>query len=441
LTFRDFRSYLTWLESNGEVARVKREVDRNLELSSVAYLIQREKGKVAIFEKVKDASISVVSNVFINKKRIADSLAIDESNWRGEFEKRLSGKGELKIAKEGLSTVERKGEEVDLRELPIPKHFEKDAAPFITSGVVIAKHPLSERYNLSVNRLQLKGKNKLGIAMFPGYDLEKFYKIAEGTNKPIEVSIVIGAPPAVMMSAAARQPDDADELKSAASLQGEPLEVMKCTTVDIMSPANYEIMLEGYIQPGEKELEGPMGEIIWTYSEASQKPIVHVTALRMREKPLYYTIISGSMEEWALLAATRESLVANKLIKSSSGVKKVELSTYMWCIFSIDKSAEGEQRNAILAALTFPWYKYVVAVDQDVDISDRAEVMWAIATRTRPDEDLIIVNGLMGYALDPSANKGTVARVGIDATMPLGDEKRYERKRFISSPINLKDYL
>jgi 2,5-furandicarboxylate decarboxylase 1 len=337
--------------------------------------------------------------------------------------------------------------QVDLRDLPIPVHHEKDSGAYITAGVLIAKHPATGIRNLSIHRLQVSGKNKLGILMLPRH-LMRLYKLAEENNEPLEVAIAIGLDPLLLLASQALTPPDCDELDIAGSLYGKPIKLVKAESVDLEVPAEAEIVLEGRLLPEVREMEGPFGEYPKYYGPASPKPVIELTAMTSRRKPIYQTIVPASMEHLLLGGIPREGGLL-QLVKSAVPTTcGVHLTPGGVCryhaVISIDKQNEGEAKNAIFAAFaSCQEMKHVVVVDRDVNIYDPVEVEWAIATRCQASRDVLVVPRASGNKLDPSSDDGVSDKMGIDATIPLeANPERFEKIRIPGEDqLLLEEYL
>jgi 2,5-furandicarboxylate decarboxylase 1 len=230
-------------------------------------------------------------------------------------------------------------------------------------------------------------------------------------------------------------PVDHDELEIAGALHGKPLDVVKCLTNEVRVPAEAEIVIEGRLLPTVREPEGPFGEFPQYYGERADRHVIEVDAVTHRRGALFHTIVGGGLEHLLLGAIPREATLLAHLRRSFPNVRDVHLSRGGICRYhlhvQIRKRNEGEAKNVMLGAFAGHYdVKQVIVVDEDVDIHDPAEVEWAVATRCQPDRDLLIVSNSQGSKLDPSSNNGVGAKMGIDATIPLGaPPMRYKRIR------------
>ncbi|MGH6609656.1 MAG: UbiD family decarboxylase, partial [Burkholderiaceae bacterium] len=326
--------------------------------------------------------------------------------------------------------------DTDIRTLlPIPTHSEHDSGPYISAGLVIARNPKTGVQNVSINRIQMNGRDRLGVLILPRH-LHAFFAAAEAKKQPLEVAIVIGVDPLTALASQAITPIDHDELEIAGALHGEPLTVVKCTTNEVRVPADAEIVIEGRLLPNVREPEGPFGEFPKYYSAREEREVIAIDAVTHRREPIFHTIVPAEMEHLLLGAIPREATLLAHLQRSFPNVTDVHLPVGGVCRYHLHvqmkKTREGQPKNVIMGAFGGHYdLKQVVVVDEDVDIHDPAEVEWAVATRFQADRDLVLVSGAQGSALDPSTTvgfkdnkppphqQGISAKMGLDATKPL----------------------
>jgi 2,5-furandicarboxylate decarboxylase 1 len=334
-------------------------------------------------------------------------------------------------------------ERPDLTKWPIPTHSPLDAGPFITAGVVIARDPETGRHNLSYNRMQIYGRERAGISMNIWRHIKAFFDKIEPQGKNLPFCVAIGPDPVVMMAAAFRY--DGDEYEVAGSLRGAPIPVARALTCDVLVPAWSEIILEGEVLAGERQMEGPMAEFTGHYSGADPKHVARITAITHRAHPIFQTMNGGGYEHVSVgNMITREPLLERFVRRISPRVKAVHLPPYaagFTAIVALENPEPGEARNVALAAMgAHVNFKTVIVVDADVDIFDPADVMWALATRTRWDRGFVPVPLAHGNELDPSSDEhGIVTKVIIDATLPADKRGRYLKVAY--PPVDLKNYL
>jgi len=446
MTFISLRQWLVKLEEVGVLKKINHEVSLKYELAALG---KRADGNYALkFNKVENSTIPVVTGVLPSREVIALAMGVPKHQIIERFSKAQANPGDcILVDPKDAPVKEKVTYKVDLASLPIPIHHEKDGGPYITAGVLVAKDPRTGVRNVSIHRLQVLGPNRLGILILPRH-LFQFFQSAEKEDKPLEVAIAIGLDPLVLLASQALTPPGVDEFTIASALYGHPLELVKCETVDLEVPAQAEIVLEGRLLPGVREMEGPFGEYPRYYGPASPKPVIELTAMTTRRDPIYHTIVPATREHLLLGAIPREAGLLQTIRNTVPNVVSVHLTPGGGCryhaVISIDKRNEGEAKNAIFAAFSSSHeIKHVVVVDKDVNIFDPEEVEWAIATRCQAGRDVFIVERALGNKLDPSSDEGISDKMGIDATAPLdAPPGRFERIRIPGEDkIRLEDYL
>jgi UbiD family decarboxylase len=256
----------------------------------------------------------------------------------------------------------------------------------------------------------------------------EYFRRAEERDRPLDVAVVIGAHPLISMAAISYPPMDADKFHVAGGLFGEPVELVGCTTVDVAVPRWAEIVIEGRLLSGVREPEGPFGEFTGYALSRGTENVIEVTAIRHRDRAIYQDVNPGmSLEHCFFLSFPREALVTDLLRRTMPNLKAVRVPIRSGCgsfhvYVSLRKTIEGQPRQAIMTVFGADHYfKHVIVVDDDVDITNDEEVLWAVATRVQADRDVMILPEMMGTLLDPSAPQAISAKMGIDATRPLGD--------------------
>jgi 2,5-furandicarboxylate decarboxylase 1 len=280
--------------------------------------------------------------------------------------------------------------------------------------------------------------------------LKLCYEKSKALGRPLEIAIAIGVDPLTLLSSQAILPFGADELEVANSLHGsdQSLKLFRCPTVDLEVPAESEIVIEGRILLDETAVEGPFGEYPKYYSDAAKRPVVRIENICHRNDPLYYTILPASREHLLLGALAREASLLKFIRSCVPSVRGIHLTYGGTCryhlVIGIEKTNEGEPRNAILAAMgNNADIKHVVAVDHDVDIFNMEEVEWAVATRVQGDRDIFMVPDCLVSQLDPSATKAVGTKLGVDATVPVGQlSEHFKRIRIPGyEELDLADFL
>jgi 2,5-furandicarboxylate decarboxylase 1 len=445
---KTFRTWLEYLQAQDRLAVIDRPVSLRFELAALAKKLDGR--KAVFFSQVDGYQVPVVSGICSTREQFAEALETDPYGLIPKFAQAVASPVPCRQVKKEEAPVKDhiRLDDIDLmRMLPIPVHHEKDAGSYITAGLFIVRDPVTRKQNVSIHRLQVSGKNRLGVLLLPRHTFH-LYKQAEEAGRPLECAIAIGVDPATLLASQASTPFGVDELEIAGALRGEPLEVVRCETVDIDVPAYADIVLEGRILPNVREPEGPFGEFPKYYGPRSDKEVVEITAVTHRSHPIFYTIVPAGYEHLLLGGIPREASLFQTIRQAVPSVKAVHMSPGGTCryhaVVSIQKRNEGEGKNAIVAALANSFdIKHVVVVDEDVDIFNMEEVEWAVATRFQAERDLVVVHGAQSSRLDPSTKDGVGSKMGLDCTVPLGSEPmRYLR---INIPgyeeIRLEDYL
>ena len=437
----DLRSFLEAVRKAGEIHEIRRAVDPVKELGAVLNACERS-GEAAFFHSVKGFDMPVTGALLSSPSRIALALGCAESEVRARMaaatEKPIPAKTESSGQCQEVVV-----DKPDLSKLPIPTHSPLDAGPFITAGVVIARDPETGRHNLSYNRMQIYERDRAGISMNIWRHIKAFFDKIEPKGQNLPFCVALGPDPVVMMAAAFRYAGD--EYEVAGSLRGAPIPVVRAKTCDVMVPATSEIILEGEVLAGERQMEGPMAEFTGHYSGADPKHVARITRITHRKNPIFQTMNGGGYEHVSVgNMITREPLLERFVKHISPRVKAVHLPPYsggFTALIALADPQPGEAKNVALAAMAgHVNFKTVIVVDADVDIFDPADVMWALSTRARWDTGIAAIPGAHTNELDPSSSEhGIVAKMIIDATLPADKRKRYVKVAY--PPVDLKKYL
>jgi 2,5-furandicarboxylate decarboxylase 1 len=345
------------------------------------------------------------------------------------------------------------GDDVDLTALPIPFMHEKDGAPYISAGVAFADDP-ELGPNAGCYRLMFRTRREMAIDLFTASDLRRYYTKTYERKQPLPVAIAIGVHAFEHMAAAYKAPAGLNEMEIAGGLRGEPAHLVRAKTVDVMVPANAEIVLEGELLPnGWTADEGPFGEFAGMQGDLKHNPLFRVGAITHRRNPIFYALQMPWENDWlngpATEAACRRVLGLAGI--QVAGVRATEGGCCGWSVVAAIKKRAGEGRNALAALLSLPVVKQAIVTDDDIDIYNSDEVEWAVTFRCQADKDIIILSGMKGKHVDPSVRPWdlkpgelpTTAKFGIDATIPEGIPAfRYERiVPAFRSEVRLEDYL
>ncbi len=431
MAYPDFRAFISALEAEGSLIRVGKPVSTRYEIAAYIRKSSDEGGPAFLFEHVQGfPSWKVVGGIYASPARIARALGCTWDDVPEAYEAAIEHPIDPVVVPEGSSQEEvRRGEEVDLTRLPIVTHSEKDAGPFITSGVDIAKDPDTGVRGLGIHRRQLHGPRLLGIQSGPARRVYRAFLKCEERDDPLDIAIAIGAGPYVDLASQARVPHGVDKLGIAGALQQRPVALVRCKTVDIEVPADAEVIIEGRLLPGVRKEEGPFGEVHGGYARKAPRPVMDVTAVTHRRGALYQTALTGmpTTENHLMhIPPLRERMVLRELRRVMPEVRDVAIKGRA-VLVSIRKRLETEGRNVILATLGMitagVQAKYCIVMDDDIDIRDPEMVFWAIFNRVQPDRDVLIFPTLVGAPLDPSAPlPRQSSKMGIDATKPLDAE-------------------
>ena len=320
------------------------------------------------------------------------------------------------------------GDDVDVLSLPVFRHFEGDAGRYITSGIVLAKDPDTGRYNMSFHRMQLKTENRIGISLHSRGDLHRYQQRAAELGKDLEIAVVIGCHPAYYIVGASRIPPDQDDYSWAGAYMNEIPQVTNAISVDLQVPAFAEFVLEGKILRETFEDEGPFGEYTGYSTSRSTRNVFEVTAITKRHDAIYQDLVPGYAWEHLLLSQfTKEIILLEKLKKEIPGIKALSMpknGCHFHAYVSMKPTAQGQAKQAMMLLFGLDLYlKMIVVVNEDVDVYNEEEVLWAMATHVQADRDVFIVPGVLCNRLDPSSREGMSAKMGIDATGQVGQQE------------------
>ncbi|MDQ7030628.1 MAG: UbiD family decarboxylase [Ardenticatenia bacterium] len=423
----DLRAFLNTL---GEaLLRVPQELSPQHEMAAFLRAVE-EKGLTVLFEHVAGyPNARVAGNVLVTRRHLALALSTDEAHLEATYVER---KGQAR------PTVTLPPEEAPVKEevivaggpwlpaLPVLTHYERDAGPFITAGVVFARDPETGRRGFGIHRMMIKGERRLGIFL-ANPPLATYYARAEARGEPLPVAVALGVHPALLVGAVVPDnPAGPDKLEVTGALMGTPLELVPAETVPVEVPARAEIVIEGHVLPGHREPEGPMGENTGYYF-TNTSPVMEVTAITRRRDFIYLALCPWGADVDVLFALAGGTELRSRLQALVPEVVDVTVNPGtpgFSAVIAVRPCSPARVRRLIGLALHVDRrLKVVTVVNDDVDIRNPREVTWALATRFQPDRDTVIVPGLEGYVIDPSVGRtGTTAKVGFDATRGPGPE-------------------
>ncbi|MCS6770295.1 MAG: UbiD family decarboxylase [Candidatus Caldarchaeum sp.] len=426
-------------------------VNHEVSIHQVAKIVSDNYAKATLIQKIEGYDMRLAANTASNRKMIALALNVDEDQVVQELDRRCERRVPPVVVDDApCKQVVKTGDEVDLTEFPLHLQHELDAAPYITASVAVARDPHLGVYNLGIYRLMLRTHNETGVDVTAPHKLRAYYRNALEMGKPLQVAVVVGLPTIDLLGAEMSAPFDVDEYEVLGGIRGEPVELVRCETMDLLVPANAEIVLECEMPPiGWSRDEGPYGEFTGTYGALKMNPVLRVKAITHRSNPIFLSATHGGRKPgWTdlhLLFPIIELDLYRSLRQAGIDVRGVRLhpgGCGMWAIASIRQRAVGDSKTALALLLTssrqaFP--KYAVVVDDDINIYDDEDVIWAMTFRSQPSEDAVILKDLKAIPLDPSLSTErehvSTSKMGFDATVPLEAAKeRFERCMPVERP-------
>ena len=459
MKYNDLRDFIAALEAQGELKRVKAEVDPYLEITEICDRTLRAGGPALLFENVKGHDMPLLGNLFGTPKRVALGMGQDSVEALREVGKLLAflkepdpPKGlkdawdKLPIFKQVLSmgpkSVKRapvqevvyEGDEVDLGRLPIQHCWPGDAAPLVTWPLVITKGPHKKRQNLGIYRQQKIAKNRLIMRWLShrggALDFLEFQKAHPG--EPFPVAVALGADPATILGAVTPVPDSLSEYAFAGLLRGSRTELVKCGHADLEVPASSEIILEGFIYPDDMAPEGPFGDHTGYYNEVDHFPVFTVTRMTMRRDAIYHSTYTGRPpDEPAILGVALNEVFVPILCKQFPEIVDFYLPpegcSYRMAVVTMKKQYPGHAKRVMMGVWSFlrqfMYTKFVIVVDDDVDTRNWEDVIWAITTRMDPARDTTLIeNTPIDYLDFASPVSGLGSKMGMDATNKMPGE-------------------
>ena len=442
-----FRGALGRLRAAGRLRTLNREADPDYEIAS---LMKRLDGAEALlFPQVKGHRIPVLGNLLCSQANCEAAFGVGYRQIR-EFVARALGNPVPPQRVDNAPCQEHvRTQDFDIgRMLPVLRHTEADSGRFITAGIVVVQDPETGVYNASYHRLQLLGPRRTAIKLDFGRHLRAAYERAQRVKKDLPIAVCLGTDLAVHYTAAtmgAQMPESADELAVAGGLRGSPLPVVRCVTSDLHVPAETEIVLEGRLRWEGTVREGPFAEFIGYLSPEGDAPVFEATALTHRADPIYPAINGYGRETVMLRKYVMEASLLKALQASVPIIHDAEMTAgglhRFIAVISVRKTSsqqDGLERNAILAAFaTLKDLDLVIAVDDDIDIRDPADVEYALATRMEASRDVFIVPAARGHEYVRAGRAGVVAKMGIDATVPFEERARFARASF--RPVEIRE--
>ena len=463
MSFKDLREFIDLLEQAGELKRVKAEVDPYLEITEISDRTLRAGGPALLFENPKGSSVPLLANLFGNTKRVAMAMGQEDleglrdvgrllaflkepsppKGWRDLWQSLPSYKNVLNMPpavrkSAPCQEVVVEEDDIDLGFLPVQTCWPGDVGPLVTWPLVLTRGPEKERQNLGIYRMQVIGRNKLIMRWLShrggALDFREWQQKQPGQGFP--VSIAIGADPATILATVTPVPDTLSEYAFAGLLRNSKTEVVKSLTNDLQIPASAEIVLEGVIEPDEMADEGPYGDHTGYYNEVERFPVFTVKKMTHRKDPIYHSTYTGRPpDEPAMLGVALNEVFVPLLQKQYPEITDFYLPaegcSYRMAIVSMKKQYPGHAKRVMMGVWSFlrqfMYTKFVVVVDDDVNVRQWEDVIWAITTRMDPARDTVMIeNTPIDYLDFASPVAGLGSKMGMDATNKMEGETNRE---------------
>jgi 4-hydroxy-3-polyprenylbenzoate decarboxylase len=472
MKYSDLREFLAFLEQRGELIRISQEVDPSLEMTEISDRTLRAKGPALLFENPKGYDTPVLCNLFGTPERVAMGMGQESvtalrdvgtllaflkepeppKGLRDLWEKRHDFKQVLNMPVKEIKNapcqeIVSEGDQVDLDQLPIQTCWPGDVGPLVTWALAITRGPEKERQNLGIYRMQKVAKNKLIMRWLAhrggALDYRDFQKKYPG--KPYPVAIALGADPATTLGAVTPVPDTLSEYAFAGLLRGEKTQVTKCIGSDLQVPASAEYILEGFLHPGEEAEEGPFGDHTGYYNEVETFPVFTIDRITHRKDPIYHSTYTGRPpDEPAILGVALNEVFVPILQKQFPEIVDFYLPpegcSYRMAVVSMKKQYPGHAKRVMMGVWSFlrqfMYTKFVIVTDDDVDVRNWEDVIWAMTTRMDPTRDTVLVdNTPIDYLDFASPVSGLGSKMGLDATNKMPGETNREW----GEPIEMDD--
>ena len=462
MKYRDLRDFLAGLEARGELKRVTAMVDPRLEMTEICDRVLKAGGPALLFERPQGQTMPVLGNLFGTVRRVALGMGVDAADptaalralgellatlrqpepptgWKDAWEKLPLLKSVLSmeprtVTRAPCQEVVVEGPQVDLGRLPVQTCWPGDAGPLITWGLTVTRGPSRRRQNLGIYRQQVLARNQVIMRWLPhrGGALDYRDHCLAHPREPFPVAVALGADPATLLGAVTPVPDTLSEYQFAGLLRGSKTEIVNCQTHGLQVPAGAEIVLEGWIHPGETALEGPFGDHTGYYNEQERFPVFTIERITTRRDPIYHSTYTGKPpDEPAVLGLALNEVFVPLLTRQFPEIVDFYLPpegcSYRIACVAMKKQYPGHARRVMFGIWSylrqFLYTKFIIVTDDDVNVRDWKEVVWALATRVDPGRDTLITEHTPIDYLDfASPVPGLGSKMGIDATRKLPGE-------------------
>jgi len=437
----DLRSFLEDIEN--EVIHIKEPLSKLYEVS--AALQRFDGGKVLSFDRVKEHDVRMIGGLCGSRPRILRALGVESDELYPALINATKNPLKCKI---GEGPVKEVVEEGSLADIPVLTHFKGDPGPYITSGVVYSKNPETSEENVSIHRLLVLNDKRMTIRIVPRHLYRMTQLAKESNTESLDVSISIGLHPALLVAGALPASFGVSEFDIVNRLLKGGVKLTKCEHVDALAPADAELVLEGKLLLNEKVTEGPFVDLSGTFDVQRQQPVIELKGVMHREDYIYHALLPSGSEHRILMGMPREPRIWEYVRNVVPNVRGVNMTVggmgWLHCVVSFEKFREGDPKNVLMAIFAaHPSLKHAVVVDSDIDPYDMQQVEWAIATRFKADEDLLIVPNVRVSSLDPAGDqeKELGCKMGIDATRPMFKDQAGFKRAEIPVDEELKKIL
>ena len=425
------RAFIATLEAAGQVASISEPISADFEIA--ACLAEADAGPALRFEQVSGHKMPVVGNLLNSLPRFATGLRTTQAKLQSAIIAAIEAPLAHRVLTSAPCQEKIVVDPVLVDELPIPRFFEHERGPYITAGAIVAKDRRTGQTNLSIARLMPLGGNRAFVGIAPNHHLAVLARQAHARGETLDIAVCIGNHPAVLVASCLYLGLGDDELKVAGALLGEPLDVVRCVSSDLVVPAHCECVLEGTLDAGEHIEEGPVSEFHGLYENYGAGIVATFSRLTRRHDALFQVVLPGYHPEHCLLGGVAIAAgLARSARASVPAVREVAVGVggagRLHAVVSLHQPRPGDARKAafaIWAAVNL--IKQVVVVDDDIDPWDQAQVEWAMATRMKADRDLVIVPAVRTDRSEPLESGGTIAKLAIDATRRDSDRPDWKK--------------